>query len=29
MGKNDVTFKIMIDEENMTIIVDLEDEDDS
>lgn len=29
MGKNDVTFKIVVDEENKKIIVDLEVEDDS
>ena len=29
MGKNNITFKITIDEENKKIIVDLEDEDDS
>lgn len=29
MGKNDVTFKITVDEENKKIIVDLEDKDDS
>jgi len=28
-GKNDVTFKIVVDEENKKIIVDLEVEDDS
>lgn len=29
MGKNDVTFNIVVDEENKKIIVDLEVEDDS